>query len=181
MEPKPTLKLNRQTGKYELTIGIDADSMKRRLFAYALQEHLDPFNDDEWQRAKEHIARLEEWQDHPHAEIVTPAIQPVWAVEAAKPTPPPVEQTVEAETPFSGYLSRGELRAKALELPVDQWETLLTPYPEDADQSLRNRLSVRRSKERKVLKDLERETFPDTLDLEKLHAVAHVVNSNGIH
>lgn len=179
MEQKPVLKLNRRTGKYELTIGVDAGIFQRELFAYATREHLDPTNPEEWQRVVAHVSRFDLWLDQPHADVLTGASHPVWAEEIPKPTPPP-GRTAGTETPPGGYLSRAELRAKALELPVEQWETLLTPYPENADSVIRGRLSVRRSKERKILKALEQETFPDTLNMEKVQAIAQAVNSNGI-
>lgn len=171
-----TLKLNKQTNLYEasILIQVEPEIFKRMLYRYLEEQNIDPGNIEEYQTALYNVSKVSRWLEHKRVTVVIPEQEPIMLQEPSK------------SDLASGFVTKRltlqeirKLRDDAMALPVDQWDTLLTPLlpfdkPGDNKQE-RNYVYQRRYDEKKVLDALKKELEPASL--QKLEVVASSVNS----
>jgi len=169
------LKLNPDTDCYEgtFTVRVEAEIFRRVFFTYVEDHHVDPADMEAWQKAISEVARTAKWLVHPRATVMPLVEKP------SAPTAPPVPE--EPKKNFSGHDSlspqdKQVLWDRAMQLPVDAWETLLTPIPKGGDQHTKKPLYYLRSAERKALSDLKKQLEPTPS--ERIEAIAEAVNGN---
>ncbi len=179
MGDEQILKLNPETGYYEgtFTIRVEAEIFRRILFNYVEEQHIDPTDLAAWEKAIYEVARMGKWLSHPRATVTQAPHKPE---ESAKPLPSNLAEVSESrEIPNSKYLSQKDeqtLWEKAMQLPVDAWETLLTPLPPELSSQDKEKRPyyMRRYAERRSLERLKEQLEP--LSSERIAAVAEAVN-----
>ncbi len=176
MEQEQRLKLNPKTDYYEatFTVRVEAEIFRRVLFNHVEEHHIDPADLEAWGKAVHEVARVGKWMTHPRAAITTPQEE-----EPAKPTLASYLPELEDKPTLTYSFLPGDERAlwdKAMKLPVDEWETLLTPLPDElSSQDPKKRpFYMRRYAERRSLERLKEQLEP-TPD-ERIEAIAQVVN-----
>jgi len=204
-EKEPTLSFNRETGGYEgaytITFRIESEIVRRALFRYAEENNIDPANLMEWEKAIEAVTRSGKWIDHPRSKWLDyPYAKPVEVSQSAPAIValPVTEQTQEVPVvanvhpPFTGYTTKplqsaklssedeAVLREVALQLPVDEWDSLQTSLPTNLPPGReKEKVYQRRYAERQALNRLKAELEPAATTM--LHAVASTVNGARIH
>ena len=173
------LKLNPKTGYYEatFTVRVEAEIFRRVLFNYVEEHHIDPTDLAAWEKAVHEVARVGKWMTHPRAAITLAQEKPEEPKE--QPLASYLPEVEEKPTLPLSFLP-GDERAlwdKAMKLPVDEWETLLTPLPDElSSQDPKKRpFYMRRYAERRSLERLKEQLEPTPS--ERIEAIAEVVNS----
>lgn len=159
---EPILKLNLTTNRYEgfYIVEVEEEILRRAFFRYIEENNVDLTNPEALQDAINTVARVGRWFSHART-VARPAEKPAPALDRVSPlaTPQmepkparviprsdnPLQRPEPALTPIAANLTHNKLRPaeakvlreKALDLSVDQWETLCTPLlaslpPEDA-------------------------------------------------
>lgn len=181
------LKLNPETGYYEgiFTVRVEPEIFRRVLFTYIEDYHIDPTDLAAWGKAIHEVARVGKWFAHPRAQVAPVEVCREIAVE-----PSPVNTVVAEEqkvqkkitktVKYPKSLSREEEKTlwdKAMELPVTEWDTLLTPIP-DVEKRDKWPYYYRRHAEHESLKKLKEQLTP--APLERMEVIAEAVNGNKI-
>ncbi|SRR5258708_745035 len=182
MEHEQLLKLNPETGCYEatFTVRIEAEIFRRMLFNYIEEYHVDPTDLAAWEKAIHEMARTSRWLSHPRA-----AIAPVQERSEALVEPSPIStkevDEKERKIPSTASLSQKEeedLWEKAMQLPVGEWETLLTPLPPELNSQSKEKrpFYMRRYAERRSLDRLKERLEP--IPSERMESIAEAMNGN---
>lgn len=173
------LRLNRETGKYEavFSVRVDAEIFRRRLFVYAERENIDVTDIQAWNKAIEHVARLDQWMNDSHAVICLETQELKQIVQVEKREERPVI-TVSHKVRQATQEHLSTLLSLARETPVAQWDSLLTPLPSDLPRGKseeKERIYRIRYDERRALEHLKQE-MQEPLDMERVALVASSVN-----
>ncbi len=188
-EKEPTLSFNRETGYYEgmLLVQVDAEIFRRTLFRYLEENNIDMLDMQQYQAAIQAITRVGRWVDHPHTLInllreTKPKQEVPQVVEETKLLEPMAHTKKPLHSKYLVPEDEVILRELALRLPVDEWESLLTPLPANlpiGQSKEKEMIYQRRYAERQALNKLKQELEPARNDM--LHAIAESVNGARIH
>ena len=178
MEQEQRLKLNPKTGYYEatFTVRVEAEIFRRVLFNYVEEQHIDPTDLAAWEKAVHEVARVGKWMTHPRAAITPEQERRFTPLES-----PPMERQEKKIITLAHRLTQKDEEAlwdKAMQLPVSEWDTLLTPLPAELSSRdpKKQPFYFRRYAERRSLERLKEQLEPTTA--ERMEAIAQAVNDS---
>lgn len=149
------LELNRATGKYELHVELDAELFRRQLFRYAEENGIDPTDQDQWNQAILSVSNT-------MARVVGTVKKEEIKEEVYVPLHPGRKMSPEEVEAF---------KRKALDTPVDDWDSLLTPLLHVEASADAKRFNYdRRYRERNILASLRK-------DMEPMSRVNHIASA----
>lgn len=176
-----SLKLNRETGLFEMTITINVDrgSLLRKLVSYIEKENVDFTNLLEYQKALEKVSSLYEWQGDPNISVSQG--RDIQMLESNTQTN---KEDKEKRQGFykDDYPStdKGEFIKRLIETPEKDWESLKTPIPEGYHKQygIHGRRYYNREMESKIIRQFRDGKFDDMklASMEKLQVVASATN-----